>query len=117
MGEEGDWGANFSGTSMAAYEDTLVGPMFVPWGEHLPDRVKAGFADVEVSRNEITVVFEDAGHLIRTLGAAPVGAKVQALGPDGRRTLRRAVEKAASTLIDLGAISGMTTCHTATGAA
>ena len=93
-----------------------------PWGfsdaQHLQDElIAAGFADVEVSRDEITVVFEDADHLIRTLGAAPVGAKVQALDPDGRRTLRRAVEKAAATLIDSGAISGITTCHTATGTA
>jgi SAM-dependent methyltransferase len=39
MSDAGDWGANFSGTTMAAYENELVGPMFVPWGEHLLDRV------------------------------------------------------------------------------
>ena len=74
-----------------------------PWGfsdaQQLQDELSAaGFADIEVSRDEITVVFEDADHLIRTLGAAPVGAKVQALDPEGRRTLRRAVERAATTL-------------------
>ena len=93
-----------------------------PWGfidaQHLKDEMSAaGFSDVEVRRDEITVVFEDADHLIRTLGAAPVGAKVQALDPDGRRTLRKAVETAAATLAHSGAISGMTTCHTATATA
>jgi hypothetical protein len=93
-----------------------------PWGfsdaQHLQDLLSAaGFADVEVSRDEIAVVFDDADHLIRTLGAAPVGAKVQALDPDGRRALRSAVERAAATLTDGGRIRGMTTCHTATGTA
>lgn len=94
-----------------------------PWGfsnaQQLQDALgAAGFAEVEVSRDEIIVVFEDADHLIRTLGAAPVGAKVQALDPDGRRTLRRAVDKTAASLVDdSGAISGMTTSHTATGTA
>jgi hypothetical protein len=93
-----------------------------PWGfsdaQHLKDGLgAAGFSDVEVRRDEITVVFEDADHLIPTLGAAPVGAKVQALDPDGRRTLRKAVETAAATLAHSGAISGMTTCHTATATA
>lgn len=93
-----------------------------PWGftdaRHLHDEMSAaGFADVEVSRDEITVVFEDADHLIRTLGAAPVGAKVQALDADGHRAFRRAVEEAAAPLVDDDAIRGLTTCHTATGAA
>lgn len=93
-----------------------------PWGfsdaQQLQDELSAaGFADAEVTRDEITVVFDDADHLIRTLGAAPVGAKVQALDAEGIRTLRRAVEKATATLIDSGAISGMMTCHTATGRA
>ena len=39
MNEAEDWGANFSGTSMAAYENALVGPLFTPWGAHLLDRV------------------------------------------------------------------------------
>lgn len=93
-----------------------------PWGfsdaRQLQDGlIASGFADVEVSRDEIVVVFEDADHLIRTLGAAPVGAKVQALDLDGRRALRRAVDKAAAPLVDGGAIRGTTTCHTATGTA
>ena len=77
----------------------------------------AGFANVDVSREKIAVVFADVDHFIRTMGAAPVGAKVQALGADGRRALRSAVEKAASSLIDDCQIRGMTTCHTATGTA
>ena len=93
-----------------------------PWGlsdaQHLRDELSAaGFADVDVCRDEITVEFEDTDHLIRTLGAAPVGAKVQALDPEGRRTLRSAVEKAAAGLIQGGVMSGVTTCHTATGTA
>jgi ubiquinone/menaquinone biosynthesis C-methylase UbiE len=102
--------------------DAAAGYRNGPWGfsdaQQLQDELSAaGFADVEVSRDEITVGFEDADHLVRTLGAAPVGANVQALDPEGRRALRRAVEKAAGPLIDGGAISGMTTCHTATGTA
>lgn len=93
-----------------------------PWGfgdaQQLQDELQAaGFAGVEVTRDEISVVFDDTDHLIRTLGAAPVGAKVQALDAGGMRTLRRAVEESAATLIDNGAISGMMTCHTATGTA
>jgi SAM-dependent methyltransferase len=102
--------------------DTAAGYRNGPWGfsdaQHLHDvMIAAGFVDVEVNRDEIAVGFEDADHLIRTLGAAPVGARVQALDPEGRRALRRAVEKAAAPLIDGGAISGMTTCNTATGTA
>lgn len=94
------------------------GPWALNDAKHLGDQLRAaGFADVDVCRDEITVVFEDADHLIRTLGAAPVGAKVQALDPDGRRALRSAVEKAAAALINDGVISGVTTCHTATGTA
>jgi len=93
-----------------------------PWGfsdaQQLHDEMHAaGFGDVEVDRAEITVVFEDTDHLLRTLDAAPVGAKVQALDPAGRRALRRALEQAAAGLMDGGAISGTTTCHTATGTA
>lgn len=273
MSEAGDWGANFSGTSMAAYENSLVGPLFSPWGEHLLDRVgvregdsvldvacgpgtvarlaagrvgpagsvvgcdlseemlsiarakgdvsgvsveylqctaealnvedntfdvavcqqglqffgdrvgalselrravrdggrvgvsvwceieasepfaalaaaieevwgsdaannyrngpwglsdaeqvrdeltTAGFADVDVCRDEISVVFEDSDHLIRTLGAAPVGAMVSSLDSDGRRTLRSAVEKASARLNSDGVIRGVTTSNTATGTA
>ena len=93
-----------------------------PWGfsdaQQLGDELRAaGFVDVEVGRDEMIVVFEDVDHLIRTLGAAPVGAQVQALDPDGRRAFRRAVEKAAAPLVERGAIRGVTTCHTATGTA
>jgi SAM-dependent methyltransferase len=93
-----------------------------PWGlsdaHHLTDELSAaGFTDVDVCRDEITVEFEDTDHLIRTLGAAPVGAKVQALGSAGRRALRSAVEQAVAGLISGGVMSGVTTCHTATGTA
>lgn len=59
-----------------------------PWGfsdaQHLKDEMSgAGFFNVEFRRDEVTVVFEDVVHLIRTLGAVPVGAKVQALDADG----------------------------------
>lgn len=93
-----------------------------PWGfsdgQLLHDELcTAGFADVEVNRDAITVSFDDADHLIRTLGAAPVGTSVRELDPSGRRALRRAVGNAAANLVDRGAISGVTTCHTATGTA
>ena len=93
-----------------------------PWGftdaQCLYDLLgAAGFRDVDVSRDEITVAFEDADHLIRTLGAAPVGAKIRALDADGRRALRSAVERAAATFTGDGGTSGITTCHTATGSA
>lgn len=93
-----------------------------PWGfgdaQHLEDAMSdAEFTDIEISRDAITVVFEDADHLIRTLGAAPVGAAVRGLDNEGRGALRRAVEKAAVTLFDRGAISGTTTSHTATATA
>ena len=39
MTESADWGANFAGSSMAAYEDALVRPLFVPWAEHLLETV------------------------------------------------------------------------------
>lgn len=91
-----------------------------PWGlcdaEQLRDEMRtAGFADVEVVRDELNVVFKDAEHLIRTLGAAPVGAKVRALDSDGRRRLQAALVKAAAPLSDGRAIVGMMTCHTTTG--
>jgi SAM-dependent methyltransferase len=93
-----------------------------PWGlsdaQHLSDELSAaGFTDVDVRRDEITVEFEDTDHLIRTLGAAPVGAKVQALDSEGRRTLRLAVENATAGLLTDGVIRGVTTSHTATGTA
>ena len=53
--------------------DAAAGYRIGPWGfsdaQHLQDELSAaGFVDVEVSRDEMTVVFEDADHLIRTLG-------------------------------------------------
>ena len=77
----------------------------------------AGFADVQVSRDEMVVVFDDADHLIRTLGAAPVGAQIDQLDPDDRRDFSNAVDKLTSTLINDGALRGVTTSHTATGIA
>jgi SAM-dependent methyltransferase len=93
-----------------------------PWGlsdaQHLRDELgAAGFSDVDVCRDEITVEFDDTDHLISTLGAAPVGAKVQALDSEGRRALRLAVEKATAGLIAGGVMRGVTTSHTATGTA
>lgn len=93
-----------------------------PWGfsdaEQLHDALTAaGFAGVEVNRDEKTVVFEDVDHLLRTLGAAPVGAKVKELDTEGRNALRRAVEKAAEPLVANGTIRGPMTCHTASGTA
>lgn len=102
--------------------ETASGYRGGPWGfsdaQQLQDALSAaGFAGVEVRRDEITVGFDDADHLVRTLGAAPVGAKVHALDGDGRRALRDAIEKAAAPLVDNGAIRGTMTCHTATGTA
>ena len=93
-----------------------------PWGRgdagHLRDELTAaGFADVDVCRDEITVMFEDTDHLIRTLGAAPVGATVQALDLDGRRALRSELEKATAALVNSGVISGTTASYTATAIA
>ena len=93
-----------------------------PWGfndaQQIHDDLRAaGFGDVEVRRDAIAVAFDDADHLIRTLGAAPVGAQVHALDSDGRRALRSAVEDATADLTKGGVISGLTTCHTAMGTA
>lgn len=94
------------------------GPWGLTDGQLLGDELTtAGFADVDVSRDEMVVVFDDPDHLIRTLGAAPVGAQVDQLDPRDRREFSEAVEKATSTLIDNGALRGVTTCHTATGTA
>lgn len=114
--------------AIASAISTVLGPEVAagyrngPWGfgdaDQLADVLRAaGFADVEVERDELTAVFEDADHLIRTLGAAPVGARVEALDADGRRALRSAVHRASLALLDGGTISGTMTCHTATGTA
>jgi SAM-dependent methyltransferase len=102
--------------------DAAAGYRNGPWGfadgQLLEDELNAaGFNDVHVSRDEITVVFDDPDHLIRTLGAAPVGAQVGQLDLDDRRHFNEAVEKVTSTLIDNGVLRGLTTCHTATGTA
>lgn len=99
----------------AAYRN---GPWGFADGQLLEDELNtAGFADVQVSRDQMVVVFDDPDHLIRTLGAAPVGAQVDQLDPDDRRDFSEAVEKVTSTLIDNGALRGVTTSHTATGIA
>jgi len=99
----------------AAYRN---GPWGFADGPLLEDELNtAGFADVQVSRDEMVVVFDDPDHLIRTLGAAPVGAQIDQLDPDDRRDFIEAVEKLTSTLIDGGALRGVTTSHTATGIA
>ena len=102
--------------------DAAAGYRNGPWGftdaQILVDELTtAGFADVQVSHDEITVVFDGPAHLIHTLGAAPVGGQLQQLGPAGRRDFREAVENVTSTLMGDGALSGVTTCHTATGTA
>jgi SAM-dependent methyltransferase len=93
-----------------------------PWGlagaQPLEEElIAAGFSDVRLSRDEITVTFDGIDHLIDTLGAAPIAAQVRELDAGGRRDLRRAVENSTSALIDDGALRGVTTCHTATGTA
>lgn len=102
--------------------DAAAGYRNGPWGfadaQLLEDEVNtAGFTDVRVSRDEITVEFDDPDHLIRTLGAAPVGGQIQQLDPGDRRDFRASVQKVTSTLIHNGALRGVTTCHTATGTA
>jgi hypothetical protein len=77
----------------------------------------AGFADVRLSRDEITVGFDGPDHLISTLGAAPLGAKVQQLGPSDRQAFRTAVANATATLTHDGVIRSRTTAHTVIGAA
>lgn len=89
-----------TGIAEALGSEAAAGYRNGPWGfsdaQELRDALAAaGFSDVEVNRDEMTVVFDDVDHLLRTLGAAPVGAKVQALDGEGRHTLRGAVEKAA----------------------
>ena len=86
----------------AGYRD---GPWGLTDGELLRDEMSAaGFSDVTLSRDEITVVFDGPDHLIRTLGAAPVGARVQQLDASDRRALHRAVETATATLTHNGVI-------------
>lgn len=102
--------------------DAAAGYRNGPWGfadaQPLEDELRAtGFTDVRVSRDEVMVAFDDPDHLIRTLGAAPVGRQVEQLGDGDRREFRRAVEHFASPLIAKGALRGVTTCHTATATA
>ena len=68
MGDAGEWGANFSGTSMAAYENALVEPLFVPWGEHLLDRVGVheGESVLDVARGPGTVARLAGGRVGRS---------------------------------------------------
>ena len=51
------WGENFSGTKMDAYEDELTVPLFLPWAEHLLDvvEVDAGEAAIDVACGPGTV--------------------------------------------------------------
>jgi SAM-dependent methyltransferase len=102
--------------------DDAAGYRNGPWGlvdgELLQDEMSAaGFADVTRSRDEIDVAFGSTDHLIRTLGAAPVGAKVQQLDPSGYQSLRSAVENATMGLARNGGIRGTTTAHTVIGTA
>ena len=102
--------------------DDAAGYRNGPWGladgELLREEMSAvGFADVVLSRDKITVVFGSPDHLISTLGAAPLGAKVQQLDPSRYQTLRSAVAHATSTLTHNGVISGRTTAHTVIGTA
>jgi SAM-dependent methyltransferase len=91
-----------------------------PWGLTdgellLGEMSTAGFADITLSRDEITVVFDNPDHLIATLGAAPIGAKVQHLDQSGYQELHNAVENATAALTHDGVIRGTTTVHTAIG--
>jgi SAM-dependent methyltransferase len=100
--------------------DDAAGYRKGPWGLTdgellLGEMSAAGFADVAFSRDEITVVFDNPDHLIATLGAAPVGAKVQQLDQSGYQELRAAVESATAPLTHDGVIRGTTTAHTAIG--
>lgn len=67
-GDGGDWGSNFSGTSMAAYQDTLVEPLFTPWAEHLLDRVgvQEGESLLDVACGPGTVARVAAGRVGRS---------------------------------------------------
>jgi SAM-dependent methyltransferase len=100
--------------------DDAAGYRNGPWGlvdgELLQNEMSAaGFTDVGLSRDEITVVFDSPDHLISTLGAAPVGANVQQLDPSSYQAFRSAVEDATAEFTHNGVISGRTTAHTATG--
>jgi SAM-dependent methyltransferase len=61
MGDEtgiaDQWGENFSGTKMDAYEHELMVPLFVPWAEYLLDLVEvdAGEAAIDVACGPGTV--------------------------------------------------------------
>ena len=57
MGDADDWGTNFAGSRMDAYESSLVEPLFVPWAEHLIDRVgvRQGDAVLDVACGPGTV--------------------------------------------------------------
>lgn len=108
MGDDGDWGATFAGTSMDTYEGALL--------------ANDSF-DVAVCQQGLRHPRRDHRRIRRRRPPHPharcvaVGAKVQALDPEGMSTLRRTVENATASLIDSGAISGMMTSHTATGTA
>jgi SAM-dependent methyltransferase len=100
--------------------DAAAGYRNGPWGlvdgELLQNEMSAaGFTDVGLSRDEITVVFDSPDHLISTLGAAPVWANVQQLDPSSYQAFRSAVEDATAEFTHNGVISGRTTAHTATG--
>jgi SAM-dependent methyltransferase len=75
MGDADDWGTNFAGSGMDAYENSLVQPLFVPWAEHLIDRVgiRQGDAVLDVACGPGTV---------SQIAARRVGAKGSVVGCD-----------------------------------
>lgn len=99
----------------ASYRD---GPWGLVDGDLLQGEMSAaGFADVRLRRDEITVGFDGPDHLISTLGAAPLGVKVQQLDASDRHAFRKAVKNATATLIHDSVIHGRTTAHTVIGTA
>ena len=96
MGDGADWGANFSGSSMAAYEDTLVGPLFVPWGEHLLSAVgvDVGDAVLDVACGPGTVALLAAARAGRT--GSVVGCDLS----DEMLSIARAKGEAGGAVID-----------------
>ncbi len=81
--------ANASAVGMEAYEETLVGPMFTPWGECLLDAlsVKAGERLLDVATGPGTVArlasarLGPAGHVLATDLSPAMLAIAEAKGP------------------------------------
>jgi SAM-dependent methyltransferase len=94
-----------------------------PWGFGNPETLAqvvndSGFADVEVRKYELPLVFEGGpDQLLLTLQAASVASAVAQLSDDGRRALARAVEEATRSITHDGIVRSYATSHVVTAVA